>query len=341
MSIKIQDIISQYQNKLENLNSANYMLQVQEKIVQMECSFNYDMNGYDKGVIQPHYFTGQFNFDKDFSKVFSATLGEIFFDPNSVETKAKFQEYADLYYFRHKKDGTAAEVITETIRQPNGYLGALNQHDFFSEHLLPNHYLDGTNCKFQNIEGLIVDNNQRCVKFHGTFVAEYSGLEMVEIQPPFLEVTLTCSNPYMPFYKELLLDAYVHLTEKNYKMATFNAHAAFECFVNTQSKSENTAGRLINKFKQAYKTQPVHREKFTGFDTFTKLNTFYTNELLEKVRNDIAHGNTDSDFWQDQAGVITATKMYVFTSLVILCYDQSFKNFKDFEWHMKMKSLNP
>lgn len=124
-------------------------------------------------------------------------------------------------------------------------------------------------------------------------------------------------------------------------MCAFLAYAASESFVNIVSEKEDEEERLIDKFKYIFKSKKLDGKNLNTFDYYTKLLNFYVDNGLSKYRNIIAHGKEDNNIWIYMEGADIADKIFVFTSLSILFYEQSIKNLQGFNAYIKSNDLKP
>ncbi|MBJ8428615.1 hypothetical protein [Acinetobacter bereziniae] len=329
----IEKIISNYDGDFQLLNKANNLTTTKQLIAQLSCDFDYHMNGYDKSRMQQHYFTGQYNVGIYTKKILAAQLGKIYFVPDTLKSLPEYKKLKKSFIHKHDYEPEIDELLTQTL-ELDEVLGSYHIHHHLSCYFMDNDFMDSINPNFTKVEIIGVDNFNCTINYHGSFYGDSSCLNMVEYGQTFMELSLLCSNQNIPFYKELLLDSYIHLEEKNYKMSAFIAFTAFESFVNDVSGREDVEERLVNKFKFAFKSKQVDGKNLNSYDSFTKLLNFYNDENLPEIRNNIAHGKIDFNFWQCNDGLQTACKFFVFSSLVIMCYEKSIKDFKNIDKYL-------
>lgn len=336
----IEDVISKYDGEFNLLNYANGLIIKKNIVAELSCSFDYDMNDYDKHNEQCHYFTGCYKLFGFTSKVLSVKLGNVFLANDSLQYQPAFIAQSEAFENEHGYMPTTEEVFTqglvldETFQLPE-------IHPDLCEFIIDNDDMKSSDPYFNKVEITGLDHMHNAINYHGTLYGDSSGLDIIEYHKPFMHLHLECSNSMLPFYKELLLDAYINLQNKNYKMCAFLAYAAFESFVNIVSKREYKKERLINKFKYTFKLKKVDGNNLNTFDCYTKLLNFYNDNGLSKYRDMIAHGKEDYDIWSDTEGADIADKMFVFTSLSILFYERSMKNLQCFNAYMKSNDLKP
>lgn len=336
----IEDIISQYDGEFNLLNYANGLVIKKNIVAQLSCAFDYDMNDFDKGNEQFHYFTGCYSLSSLTSKVLSVNLGNIFLANDSLQNQPAFIDQSGAFENEYGYVPTIEEVFTEGLVLDDNFQYA-EIHPDLCEFIINNDAMKSSNPYFNKVEITGLDYIHNAINYHGTLYGDYYGLDLIEYHKPFMHLHLECSNPMLPFYKELLLDAHINLQNKNYKMCSFLAYAAFESFVNIVSEKEDEEERLIDKFKYIFKSKKIDSNNLNTFDCYTKLLNFYNDNDLSKYRNMIAHGKKDDNIWACTEGADIANKMFVFTSLSILFYEKSMKNLQGFNAYMKSNDLKP
>lgn len=324
----IEEIISRCDGDFQFLNNFNDLTNVKRLIAKISCNFDYDMNGYDKLKMQQHYFTGKYNVGIYTKKILTAEINEIYFLTDTIKNLSEYKNLRELFVQKHDYEPEIDELLTETL-EFDEVLRDYNIHNDLNRYFLNNESMDSIGPSFTKVELIGLDNIGCNIKYHGSFYGDSINLDIVNNGQAYMKLSLLCSNLNLPFYKELLLDSYIHLGEKNYKMCTFIAYAAFESFINIVSGQEDSEERLLDKFKSLFKTKQVDNKNLNTYDSYTKLINFYKDEKLQEIRNNIAHGKSDNDYWKDDEGLQTAYKMFVFSSLVIMCYEKSIKDFKN------------
>lgn len=347
----IDGIVENYEARLAHLNYANGMVVQKHIIAQLMCDFDYDMNGYEKGRDQYHFFTGAYSLSGITNKVYDVKVGDIYFATDNMIASDAFINQKAIFQEEHFYVPSADEVLTESLMIDPEYRD-IDLHPDLDEYFFENSTLDSSNFKFTKFEIIGLDNVKSEIKYHGTLYGDSYGLNTVENRQAYMQLSLECTALNLPFYKELLLDAYSHYQSSNYKMCAFLAFTAFESFINITSdlryqndssaiKPSEEKDSLLNKFIEVFKSKQVDEKNFNTFDSFAKLKTFFNSKQLTKTRNAIAHGTEDYCLWKYNEGEVHAKNIYVFTSLVILCYENSLKDLNAFERFMKNLNLAP
>lgn len=339
MSKNIGEILQNYNGQISLLAQAVGLITKKNLIAQIRCDFDYEMNGYYKGIEQFHFFTGQFGLKGITNKIFAAKLIDLFFVNHDLESSERFISIYNAIEQEHGYKPTVDDVLSESLVYDEfNHLG--DMHPDIEAFITLNSEMNHSSPHFKRFKFTGFDNLESSVRFQGTLYGDSHAINIVESNLAFAQMELECSLIGLPFYKDILLDAYQHMQESNYKMCAFLSFAAFESFVNIISRKEDESGRLADKFKTVFREKEVDGKQLNSYDSFTKLIKFYESENLAEVRNSIAHGKEDHDIWIEDEGIELANKLFAFTALVILTYEQSFKKLADFDKFMKDQALS-
>lgn len=297
--------------------------------------YDYDMTEYQGTKITSKYFKNEWSFGYLGDKVFDASIGEPVFPVAGIAQTKIYMQLHDEFYERYGWKPEIDNVLSHAINRSLDPHINITDYDFDCK-LYENDELKRSthDFYFNSIQLLGVDNINREILFHGTYEADSFGMDYIQMNPAYIPIHLEYSKPCDHFYKEILLDAYTHYVEGNYKMAYFNAFAAFDNFVNIVSNTARVKDRLSNKFKLAFNKNEIH-ENFAEYDSMRQLKDAMKKYSFERVRNDIAHGNTKNSDWHSDDMKDLANKMYVFTSATILCFEKGFCKFQELKKYLK------
>lgn len=343
---KFVDLFEQFKDHLIELNQLNDLTHKKDIFIPLSnLKYDHDLTKDQDLTIGANYFQHHWSFKEISSKVFSAKVDEPYFVTSGMNNSKEYLKYESRYIEMYKAQPQVADVLSLALHlSPDPHV---HIEDFdFDGYLFSNSELKSNHHHFyfNALKLLSIDNNNQKIHLHGTYQADTFGIEYLQNEPAFVKLSLLCAKPCDHFYQEILLDAYSQLLESNYKMAFFNAFAAFDNFVNTVSDTVNVQDRLSNKFTLAYATKTFIdngiQRNFAGTGSYSKLKNVLDELNLEQVRNDIAHANQSSSDWAKPEKKDLAIKMYIFSSMIMLCYQNGYQDFKMLRKHLKEKQSN-
>lgn len=321
--MNLESIIERYSNDLIKLNIMNNLLKTHDVFFKISMNINYDFTEYDKFLPKNYYFLDGWSFEKICSKIFKADIKEIFFLNENIINSKEYLLYSDKYYQEYSYDPSSIEELLTFIQ--NKVVEGVTDTviDFLGNDIIENYNLaKSAEFSIKAIDVFGIDNNEQKVNYHGSFHGDSLGI--YHSDNFYCQLQLVGSNSDLPFHKELLLEAYSLILEKNYKLAFFTAFTALENFCNVKSNTELESNSLSDKFKKAFiKASPC----LVGEEAYRQLKTNLSDLIL--IRNQIAHGNENGN-WHQHSAESNAIKMYIFTSMAFLCHEMKIRNFKQF-----------
>lgn len=329
-----QDIYTQFDENLNVLNILNDLIQSKTIFLRVHVNIDYNFVSYDKDVLKPYYFIGGWDFKEYAKKIFEAEVEDIFFILSDFKDSEDYIRLSEMYVDEFNVSPSIENILK--FAHQRGDFGSFSSAEYdFDGNIVCNSSLKNySQFHFKELAILNINNNSSVINYHGSFYTDSAGVDFSEYETIFAKLSVKHAAFNLPFYKELLLEAYSLLLEGNYKMAYFNAFAAFENFVNLKSEKDDHQGRLLDKFKDAYNNHP-YEYQFAGQDSYCQLATVYKSEKFDKIRNDIAHGLDKNVIWNSKKQKKKAVEMYIFTSIAILCFTQDFKSFNELRRYLK------
>lgn len=305
---------------LIKLNLKNGLIERKKYIFRIHVDINHDITEYDKFSTKDYYFASKWTFPDGIAGVYFVNILDTLIVTDEFQGTNDYQlfnkEYIDKFSFKPSNSELLNFVNNEKCNESKERVD-----DFFDGSIQNNNYLDHSSefC-FKSIEIQRINNSSHEINYHGAYFTDSLGMYFAD--STFCSVALIQAKPDLPFYKELLLDCFNHLNDKNFKMAYFNAFAAFENFVNVTSCRATERLKLSKKFKFAYNNNQsipnfelcrVYRQLRTALDSYTK------------IRNEIAHGNIHTIDWSSPTGEAKATEMFLYSTIAMMCFEHNFQ----------------
>lgn len=277
---------------------------------------DYDYSAYDSYRESDYYFANSWDFSFDFSRIFRITNKEtLFVHPDLYHNLNKFhKDVLSTNGFKSNSDvGDMLSFVIDSVEMTDEVHKTLNENLLnFDSSMTPH-------INVLNIAG--VDNNKKKVFYNGSFYS--AGIDHGEYDVVCCaEVIGVGVSRYSYFFKELLVEAYSHLVDSNYKMAYFIAYSALENYVNWKINGDLIEERFSNKYKSAFKTLPEFEHNIIYPYFKSKLPEYTTLRIV------IAHGK------DDESALVSidenkALDMYLFTVITILTIEKQVKTPQD------------
>ncbi|MCU4578437.1 hypothetical protein KTJ34_13485 [Acinetobacter courvalinii] len=317
-------------DSLLKLNEKNNLIEKRKTILPINVNIKNDFTELDTDRMKDYYFSDSWKYPDECSNISFIEIKNILFITDQFQSSADYStfvnEYIDEFYFKPN-----TQELLEYVYQKKCTNGD-TVDSFFDGSILDNQDLKHNfeQFHFKNISIQRLNNSTREIGYHGAYHADSLGLDYSN--NAYCSVEFIQSKDELSFYKELLLDAFTHLTEKNYKMAYFNAFAAFENFVNAMSGRATARMKLGTKFNLAYNNHFTIRG-FASSLVFRQFSSVLSGFI--KIRNEIAHGNVHTVDWKSPAGEQKALSMYVFSSITMICYENGFQTLDELKTYLK------
>ncbi|WBV56450.1 hypothetical protein PFY10_19885 [Chryseobacterium daecheongense] len=275
-------------------------------IIKIDNYPDYDISQYRRSEITEYYFRNKWNFKYLFDKVINCKIltSKIFHIDSLIDSSLiKGNSDDDLEQWLNEIDYHSPEFFAE-----NGT--NLNEIDDF---------------KVYEIRLLHIDNNEKDIIYEGSFLGNNDNIDTLDYGV-FSKLKVDAINNFFElFYYEVLAEAYLLFTSKNYKLAFFVCFSALESFINTElgayeeNKLEKGKQKRLNeKLKKLFKLKLTTLEKH-------KIYTSIINDLALyiKTRNTIAHGTKPIEVTE------TFTKRFlIFTCTILIIYQNQIVTFQ-------------
>lgn len=317
-------------DSLLKLNEKNDLIEKRKTILPINVNINNDFTELDTDRTKDYYFSDSWTYPEECSNVSFIEITNILFVTDLFQSSADYStfvnEYIDEFYFKPN-----TQELLEYVSQKKCTNGD-TVDSFFDGSILDNQDLKHSfdQFHFKNISIQRLNNSTREIGYHGAYYADSFGLDYSN--NAYCSVEFIQAKDELSFYKELLLDAFTHLTEKNYKMAYFNAFTAFENFVNAMSGRATARMKLGTKFNLAYNNHSTIRG-FASSLVFRQFSSALSG--FTKMRNEIAHGSVHTVDWKSPTGEQKALNMYVFSSITMICYENGFQTLDELKAYLK------
>lgn len=343
---KLKDIYSLYETRSSNyfdentglihkkdsllkLIEKNDLVERRKTILLINVNIKNDFTELDPDRMKDYYFSDSWKYPEECSNASLVEIADIFFITDnfySSQDYASFsEEFKDKFCFKPNN-----QELLEFVYQDK-CLDGETVNSFFDGGILDNNDLKRSfdQFHFKNISIQRLNNSTREISYHGAYYADSLGLDYSN--NAYCSVEFIQAKDELSFYKELLLDAFTHLTEKNYKMAYFNAFAAFENFVNVMSGRARERMNLGTKFHFAYNNH-FRIRGFADSRAFRQFSSALSS--FAKMRHEIAHGSVHTVDWKSPTGEQKALYMYVFSSITMICYENGFRTLDELEAYL-------
>lgn len=343
---KLKDIYSLYKNRSFNffdennglihgkdsllkLNDKNDLIERRKAILRINVNIKNDFTELDDENMKDYYFSDSWKYPEECSNVSLVEIEDILFVTDLFQSTQDYSTFVNdfiaEFYFKPN-----TQELLEFVWQKK-CTNDETVDSFFDGSIMTNdeltHSLDQFHFKKLSIQR--INNSTRTISYHGAYYADSFGLDYSS--NAYCSVEFIQAKEELSFYKELLLDAFTHLIEKNYKMAYFNAFAAFENFVNAMTGRERERMNLGTKFHLAYNNHFTIRG-FADSRVFRQLSSALSS--FANLRHEIAHGSVHTVDWKSETGEQKALNMYVFSSITMICYENGFQTLDELKAYL-------